>query len=92
MAQEVGCDHSTIDRILNEAGVQRYTSAQQASKPVILANENEEIEFETVPEAAQWLIDTNQTHSKSLRNVRQYLTRFIANKKSYLGYYIRYKE
>lgn len=28
VALEIGCDHSTIDRILNENGVPRFTAAQ----------------------------------------------------------------
>lgn len=92
VAKEIGCDHSTIDNILNINKVPRYTIAQQVSKSVIAFNDTEEYLFKTVPECAQWLIDTGKTKSTSLRNVRQYITRFISNKKSYLGYFYKYQE
>ena len=65
--------------------------AQQISKPVIVFNDNEWFCFETTSECAEWLIETNKTQSRSLRNVRQYITRFIKNKKSYLGYFYKYQ-
>lgn len=90
VAKEIGCDHSTIDNILNANGIKRFTTAQQISKKTILKNEKEELIFETTTDAAKWLIENNITKSKSLRNVRQYINRFAANGKTYLGYEIIY--
>ena len=51
VAKELGCDHSTIDRILNENGVKRFTSSQQQSKPLYLKKDNEIYYFETTRDA-----------------------------------------
>ena len=92
VAELVGCDHSTIDHILNINGVKRFTAAEQLSKKTVLKNESEEYTFNTTTEAAQWLIDTKRTKSASLRNVRQYLNRFANKDKTYLGFFIIYGE
>lgn len=92
VAEIIGCDHSTIDHILNANGVKRFTIADQMSKKTVLKNDKEEYVFNTTTEAAQWLIDTKRTKSTSLRNVRQYLNRFSLNGKPYLGFYIIYGE
>ena len=91
VAKVIGCDHSTIDHILNLNGVLRFTPAQQQSRAVILSKNGENFEFETTTAAAKWLIETKQTASKNIRGVRQYITRFASSKKTYLGYNIYYK-
>lgn len=90
VAKIIGCDHSTIDNVLNINGVKRFTAAEQISKPVIMYNKDTELEFNTVVECAQYLMDNNKTTSKKLRNVRQYITNSIIKNKSYLGYYYKY--
>ena len=88
VAKIIGCDHSTIDNILNINGVKRFTPAQQISKKTILKNDKEEYVFETTTDAAQWLIDTGRSRSKKIRNVRQYINRFALSGESYLGFKI----
>ena len=58
VAKEIGCDHSTIDRILNENGVKRFTSAQQQSRALTIIDKQNQIHnFETTTDAAKWLIE-----------------------------------
>ena len=53
VAREVGCDHNTIDRILNLAGVKRYSQAQQKTPgEVILEKDNQQYTFSSSAEAA----------------------------------------
>jgi hypothetical protein len=53
VAREVGCDHNTIDRILNLAGVKRYSQAQQKTPgEVILEKDNQQYSFSSSAEAA----------------------------------------
>ncbi len=91
VAKLIGCDHSTIDRILNENGVKRFTSAEQNSKPIYLSKNDEELKFGTTVEAANWLIDNNKVRSKSVRCVREYLTNNYLKGKPYYGYNISYE-
>lgn len=92
VAKVIGCDHSTIDQILNSNGVKRFTAADRISKRTVLYNDVEKYCFNSTTEAAQWLITTKRTRSTNLRNVRQYLNRFSKNGKTYLGFYIIYGE
>ena len=62
VAIEMNCDHSTIDRILNENQVPRFTASQQFSKPVIITDKaSNEHRFETTRDAANWLIENKYT-------------------------------
>jgi hypothetical protein len=92
VALEIGCDHSTIDRILNENGVKRFTPGQQQSKPLIIIDkENNKRNFETTREAAEWLIKNKYTKMTNPTIVRQEICNRIKNNKKYLGLKIFYK-
>lgn len=86
VAKELGCDHSTIDRILNENGVKRFSSIEQLSKPIYLYKNGEEYYFDNTELAAQWLIDNGLVRSKSNKCVRGYLTSNCLHNKPYYGY------
>ena len=93
VALELGCDHSTIDRILNEKGVPRFSMAQQLSKKVeIIDKEHQSHIFETTSDAAQWLIDKKYTKMTNPKIVRQELTNRIKKNKKYLGLEVYYQE
>lgn len=91
VAQIIGCDHSTIDHLLNVNHVERYSSAQTYGKTLYLIKDNKEYKFDCADSAARWLIDNNLIRSKNLKNVRAYLTGRALNKKLYYGYEISYE-
>lgn len=92
VAQLIGCDHSTIDRILNIHGVKRFSQAQQKSRIVCIKDEKNNIyEFNTTVDAAQWLMDNHYTKMTNRKIVRQELTNHIKKNKKYLGLEIYYK-
>ena len=91
VAKEIGCDHSTIDRILNENGVKRFTPSQQQSKPLCFKKEDEIHHFETTREAAEWLIENGITKMTNPNLVRQEITNRIRNNKKYFGFEIYYE-
>lgn len=91
VAKIIGCDHSTIDKILNENGVKRFTSAEQLSKPIYLTKEGKEFGFKTTFEAASWLINNNKVKSKSIKCVSAYLTGNCNKGKPYYGYHISHE-
>lgn len=91
VAKEIGCDHSTIDRILNENGVKRFTPTQQKSKPVrFINNDGIEFEFQTTTEAANWLIENKYTKMTNPKIVRQEICDRIRKNKKYLGLFVEY--
>lgn len=91
VAKEIGCDHSTIDNILNANGVKRFTPAQQQSKPVVFKKGEIENHFETTTDAAQWLIDNKITKMTNRTIVRQEITNRIRNNKKYFGFEVYYE-
>ena len=91
VAKEIGCDHSTIDQILNQNGVKRFTAAQQQSKPVVFKKNNEEYHFETTTDAAQWLMDNKITKMTNRTIVRQEITSRIRQNKKYFGFEVYYE-
>lgn len=93
VAQLLGCDHSSIDRILNANGVKRFTPAQQQSKPLVIVDKQQNIfEFETTTNAAKWLIEQKYTKMTNPTIVRQEICDRIRKNKKYLGLEIYYKE
>ena len=93
VAKELGCDHSTIDRILNENNVPRFTPSQQLSKAVIFTNKDgEEFWFETTRDAALWLIENKYTRMTNPTMVRQEICDRIRKNKKYLGLEVCYEE
>lgn len=91
VAKELGCDHSTIDRILNENGIKRFTSSQQQSKPLYLKKDNEIHYFETTRDAALWLIENKKTKMTNPNYVRQEICDRIRKNKKYLGFEVYYE-
>lgn len=91
VAKEIGCDHSTIDHILNQNGVKRFSAAQQISKPVIFKKDNKEYLFETTTDAAQWLMDNHITKMTDRKIVRQEITDRIRKNKKYFGFEVYYE-
>ena len=91
VAKEIGCDHSTIDRILNENGVKRFTPSQQQSKPLYFKKKDEIHHFETTREAAEWLIENGITKMTNPNLVRQEITSRIRNNKKYFSFEVYYE-
>ena len=91
VAQIIGCDHSTIDNLLNSNQIPRYSKAQIYGKTIYLRKNGEEYEFDCANSAAQWLIDNNITKSKNLRCIRSYLTNGYLKNQTYYGYEIDYE-
>lgn len=93
VAKAIGCDHSTIDRILNENNVPRFTPSQQQSKAVIFINKDgQEFWFETTRDAALWLIENKYTRMTNPTIVRQEICDRIRKNKKYLGLEVCYEE
>ena len=91
VAKAIGCDHSTIDRLLNENGVKRFTAAQQQSRPLCFKKKDEIHHFETTREAAEWLIENGITKMTNPNSVRQEITNRIRNNKKYFGFEVYYE-
>lgn len=90
VAKIIGCDHSTIDNIINKMNWPRYSVSSQRLHRIVLIKEDTEYIFSSLEEAANWLIENKITKSTSVRNVRQQLANSKAKSKKYYGFQIEY--
>ena len=92
VAKFFGCDHNTIDNILNANNVHRFTQAEQKARTIII-KKNEELHiFSNSSEAAQWFMDQGLTRSKNKKIIRQGVTSSILKGQKMYGYNISYGE
>lgn len=93
MAKIIGCDHSTIDNLLNSANVPRYTNSEWYNNPIILSKDDKSYIFPSPKAAAEWMITNNITKSKNLTNVRQYISNYATGYRQgkYFGFEIKYE-
>ena len=90
VAKIIGCDHSTIDNIINKMNWPRYSVSSQRLHRIVLIKEDTEYIFSSLEEAANWLIESKITKSTNVRNVRHQLANSKAKSKKYYGFQIEY--
>ena len=90
VAKIIGCDHSTIDKILNANNIPRFSIAQQISKRIVLEKDDKYL-FETTSDAAKWLIETGKTRSKNFRSIRQQISEKARVNGIYFGFKVYYE-
>lgn len=92
VAEIIGCDHSTIDNILNANHVPRFTMGQRFNKKTIIAKDNEIFQiFDSTLEAAQWLIDNGYSKAKNIKGVRANINKAVSTDTLYLGFKFYYE-
>jgi len=91
VAEIIGCDHSTIDNLLNANNVSRYKKGEQFNRIVCLEKDNNIYKFTSNREAAEWLIDNHYTKTNKINNVRMMVSNTAANNGKYLNFKIYYE-
>ena len=91
VAKVLGCDHSSIDKILNANNVPRFTLAQQNSSPVVCIKDNETLYFETTTAAAEYFIKTGMSKREDIKSLRRDINNRIHTGKTLFGYKIYYE-
>lgn len=91
VAEIIGCDHSTIDNLLNANNVSRYKKGEQFNRIVCLEKDDNIYKFTSNREAAEWLIDNHYTKTNKINNVRMMVSNTAANNGKYLNFKIYYE-
>ena len=91
VAEIIGCDHSTIDNLLNSNNIPRYSKGEQFNRIVCLEKQGVFEKFNSAREAAQWLIDNQYSKTKNIKSVRMMITNAATNNKTYLNFKIYYE-
>ena len=87
-ALNFGIDHSTVDDILNQNNIPRFTFRQAAGKRIRISKEDFEKEFDSVRDCAEWFVENNITKTKSVESARTGLK--MARSKKGNGFYYGY--
>lgn len=69
-ALNFGIDHSTVDDILNQNNIPRFTFRQAAGQRIKISKKDFEKEFDSVKDCAEWFIENNITKTKKVESVR----------------------
>lgn len=91
VAEIIGCDHSTVDHLLNANNVSRYKKGEQFNRIVCLEKDNNIYKFTSNREAAEWLIDNHYTKTNKINSVRMMVSNAAANNGKYLNFKIYYE-
>ena len=91
VAEVLGCDHSSVDKILNSNNVPRFTLAQQNSSPVVCIKNDEELHFETTTAAAEYFINNGISKRANIKSLRQDINNRIRTGNTLFGYKIYYE-
>ena len=91
VAEIIGCDHSTIDNLLNSNNIPRYSKGEQFNRIICLEKQGVFEKFNSTREAAQWLIDNQYSKTKNIKSVRMMVTNAATNNKTYLNFKIYYE-
>ena len=87
VALKYGVDHNTIDRILNEHGIKRYSQRIYNGQNILAQKDDTTLHFDSVTSCADYLINNNKKKKKTFQTVKQWVSD-VANgrKESYYGW------
>lgn len=89
-ALNFGIDHNTVDTILNDNNIPRFSFRQAAGRRVKISKDDFEKEFDSVKDCAEWFIENNIPQTKNVESVRTGLKNARSKKGNgfYYGYLI----
>ena len=85
-ALNFGIDHSTVDDILNQNNIPRFTFRQ--SQRIKISKENFEKEFDSVKDCAEWFVNNKICKTTKVESARTGLKNARATNGFYYGYLI----
>ena len=89
VAEEIGCDHSTIDKILNANKIKRFTlQEQRACNNITIEKGKEKYTFSDNRQCAKFLIENGYTKSKNIDYISHAIREAIKTGKNYLDFKI----
>ena len=92
VAKIIGCDHSSIDKILNRHNIKRFTLSESvATTNIIIERDDFKKIFSNTRDCGKWFIDNNYTRSKNINNVIHYLRECLRKNKPYCNFKVYYE-
>ena len=87
-ALNYGIDHSTVDDILNQNNIPRFTFRQSTGQRIKISKENFEKEFDSVKDCAEWFVNNKICKTTKIESARTGLKNARATNGFYYGYLI----
>lgn len=87
-ALNFGIDHSTVDSILNQNNIPRFTFRQAAGQRIKISKDNFEQEFDSVKDCAEWFVENKICKTDKVESARTGLKNARAKTGFYYGYLI----
>ena len=87
-ALNFGVDHSTVDSILNQNNIPRFTFRQAAGQRVKISKDNFEQEFDSVKDCAEWFVENKICKTDKVESARTGLKNARVKTGFYYGYLI----
>lgn len=87
-ALNFGIDHSTVDDILNQNNIPRFTFRQAAGQRIKISKNNFEKEFDSVRDCAEWFVANKICKTNNVESARTGLKNARAKTGYYYGYLI----
>ena len=87
-ALNFGIDHSTVDDILNQNNIPRFTFRQSTGQRIKISKENFEKEFDSVKDCAEWFVNNKISKTTKIESARTGLKNARATNGFYYGYLI----
>ena len=89
-AKNFGIDHSTVDDILNQNNITRYSFREATGQKIKISKDDFEKEFNSVKDCAEWFVENNIPRTKKVESVRTGLKIARSGKGNgmYYGYFI----
>lgn len=87
-ALNFGIDHSTVDNILNQNNIPRFTFRQAAGQKISIKKDNFYKEFDSVKDCAEWFVENKQCKTTKVESARTGLKNARATNGYYYGYLI----
>ena len=92
VAKVIGCDHGSIDKILNKNNIKRFTQTEILSKYNIIIEGNDfKKSFLNATDCGKWFIDNKHSKSSNINNVTHYLRECARKNKTYCNFKIYYE-
>ena len=87
-ALNFGIDHSTVDNILNQNKIPRFSFRQAAGQRIMIIKDDFIKEFDSVKDCAEWFVENNICKTKNIESARAGLKTARAGNGYYYGYLI----
>lgn len=87
-ALNFGIDHSTVDDILNQNNIPRFTFRQSTGQRIKISKESFEKEFDSVKDCAEWFVNNKICKTTKVESARTGLKNARATSGFYYGYLI----